>query len=277
MTDSTHLDHLAHSRRADARGSSRYDRAFARKIDTDGLGRAIECPAPSLLADYVLEVLAEGRTLLRRGALIVDSTGEPIASTDALLARIHGLLEALPERPDAAEPYRDIRLLMATGSTYRAVYVRQVYDAARASLPAYRAPRRAREERAPARTSTERARATRARHRAAEVGSARSWLLMLLDDEESAARPGNRLDAASLYASAASSIEEYEGDLLDDADEDGPRWRVPGKRTFYAVADHVLGARTRTARARLYIIPAEPNRDPFVVPADPTTREDPAS
>lgn len=267
MTTSPTIDTLARNARADSRTSGRYARAYERKLDDDGLSIAVECPAPALLIDLMLEVIAEARTLYRRGALIVTESGEPFAPTVDVLARIHATLEALPEIADAREPYRDIRLLMATSSAYRAEYVRLVHDALRASLPAYRVPRAPRAERVPVKSNAERMAAMRERRRADEVASVEAWLRFNIDDPDDPFRPGDEHSGPELFDAFLSFIDsdDWLGDLIDDEGPDtGARWRVPTKRKFYRVADHVLGPRKRSARARYYVVPAEPNRAPYV-------------
>lgn len=103
--------------------------------------------------------------------------------------------------------------------------------------------------------------------RAAEVASARWWLISPylgdLPDERPSA--GERVTAAELYREAAIAL----GEVIDIRDEAGDEWphiaegdgyprevRVPGSRTFYAVADEVFGPRSRGVNgAHTYTIP----------------------
>ncbi|MEF3404028.1 hypothetical protein [Agromyces sp. CCNWLW203] len=120
-------------------------------------------------------------------------------------------------------------------------------------------------------SASERKAAQRAREHAAEVASARAWLLERLKAVGSTA-VGRRVASEGLHAQAVDAIElRWGADELIPS-EDGIGWRVPSRRAFYAVADHVLGARQRTARARFYVIPAEPNRDPYEEPRTVTER-----
>ena len=244
----------------------RDERPVRARLDADGLGIAVELPGPRILAEtYAAPRLRElGLDVYRNGAaLLTRPTGteaDPVAADQLdLAADLLATLAGLPDRPDAGAPYRDLRLLAtnpASAGTATA-YCRDVVAAIRRHAPQWR-PRAERPpiDRRPATTPADRVKAHRERVRTAEVASARWWLHGYLHDEDDPATPGARLDAAALYALAAETLAELaeDGEPIDD-DAPDVLFRVPGPRTFYEVADDVLGARRRSHGVRVYFIP----------------------
>src|SRR5690606_33785737 len=119
----------------------------------------------------------------------------------------------------------------------------------------------------------------RARAREAEQATARAALEVLLTLEDVPAS-GERITAPGLYELACPLMEEAvdmrvgidADELAEQSAEDGfpDVVRVPGPRTFYAVADELLGARRRGAQGRqTYIIP-----DPINLEKEPMHADD---
>jgi hypothetical protein len=253
----------------DGRGPGVYDKAYKGKIDSDGWPLAFEVYAPAVVAHYVAApALGDGVDLYKgTTGLLSRPTGSTEAPTLMQPGDVRDLireaLSTLPEVPGAAPPYRDLALLMNNDSPATvARYLDLIANAVRVSLPRWRAPKSS-TPRPAGRSRADRAKAQRAREHADEVASAREWLALALDDDEDPLLPGQHHDGPALHTMAVTAIEDLEGEPLDDEDPDGPLWRAPGPRTFYAVADHVLGARTRSSRARYYVIPEHPNRAPY--------------
>lgn len=231
------------------------DRPRRLKLDS---GPSLEWPGSRVLADvYVRPYLCETREVYRSGgALLV----RPLESEDAptvvdvadLVAELRAQLGALPEHPEAGRPYRDLRLLV--DQARRATldeYLRDVVLQLRRRAPVWRpSAEHVTVERPPAQTAAQRVAAHRERRTAAERASAAEFLAVYLED----AVPGERVIASDLYARAAEAIEDWDEDELP----------APGSRTFYAVADEILGARTHSHGARFYTIPKPPEEAPVI-------------
>lgn len=251
------------------RGPGVYDKAYRGKADSEGWSLAFEVYAPAVVAHYIAgPALSDGVDLYKGTTGLL---GRPTGSTEAptliqpsdVRAAIRTALSALPEVPGSARPYRDLALLMNNASEATVDrYLDLVARAVRLGIPKWRTPDSTIPRR-PGRSRADRAKAQRARERAAEVASAREWLLLALDDDEDPLRPGERHEAPRLYEMATAAFEDLAGDPLDDDVDDGLLWRVPGPRAFYAVADHVLGTRQRSSKAHFYVIPEYANRAPY--------------
>lgn len=232
-------------------------------------GVTLELPGFATLAEaYIVPMLRERFDVYRRGAAILtrpagtDAEPQPLNQL-ALAQQLVEQFAALPPREDAGRPYKDLRLF-ATESLpgTRADYIGAAIRTARGQLPAWRPPVE-RIERGPAKTPAERKAAQRARDRALEEASARAWLTGYLtgwDDEDEAPVAGSRVEAAELCADAIETIADYDADEpIDEDDPDGPVYVIPSARTFYRVADELLGARRRrNDGSRFYVIPAPP-------------------
>ncbi|GHJ57340.1 hypothetical protein Nm8I071_66470 [Nonomuraea sp. TT08I-71] len=231
-------------------------------------GYWVEIPSPRVLARvFAGPVLATGCDLFKSGgAILRRPAGDPRdpgpEAFDVLAEEVRAALDVLPDRPDAGRPYTDLRVYLLDGDPVDVrAYLLDAVRAVRASAPRWR-PRVERHERPAPRSAADRQRSSRAARRAAEVDSARVWLSTWRED----VGPGTRIPAPELYDQAAADVGEWVETYQDDPDgwaeceaEDGfpavPA--VPGPRTFYAVADDVLGGRrTGTGNVRLYVVPA---------------------
>lgn len=255
----TPVENLARLR--DGRRYSRRDEQPVRlKVDS---GVSLEVPGPRLLAaTFTLPWLAQTSEVYSLGGAIltraIGSLDEPKAVDQASLAAdVAALLRQLPPRPDAGRPYRDLSLFITEASPSRVnAYLTDVTRSTRALAPRWRPARPASERRAPL-TPAQRKAAQRTRNRAAEVASARWWLQAAID-EGTDELDGPRIVAADLYEHAREVIAEYADDQepIDPEDENSLTFRVPGPRTFYAVADEVLGPRRRGTNGTLiYVVP----------------------
>ncbi|MGW7662287.1 hypothetical protein [Streptomyces sp. NPDC054756] len=115
-------------------------------------------------------------------------------------------------------------------------------------------------------THTERNGDYRARKTTEERDTSAKWLQLTIDDPDQH-QPGTRVPAATLYAEAKDAITDWVDDFEDDraswredAEDDGVpmRPRVPGSKTFYAVADDMLGPGRRVQGVRMYVMPEAP-------------------
>ncbi|SFF52971.1 hypothetical protein [Blastococcus tunisiensis] len=201
------------------------------KLDS---GLSVELPGPRVLADVVRPALIAARPLFRDGGAIVTTDGQdvrPIAD-DALSGELRQAIAALPDRDDAGRPYTDLRLFVAEAEPDTvAAYLADVVRHVRAGLRPYREVKPV-AERAPAMTPAERQRTRRERIRAAQVAASEDWVRAWLEDDDVA--PG-AYAAADLYEVAVGAIEDW----IEDDDEVA----VPGRKTFYAVADRLIGRR----------------------------------
>lgn len=234
--------------------------------------RTLQVPGPRVLATtYALPWLRERFDAVRSGgstlALSALPGGEPTLLNRLELERdLRQAIEALPEDHTAGRPYTDLRAYVGAAiPAHVDAYLHEVIGYMHRELPQWRrppAPRPARAE--PVKTPTEQKAAYRARVAAAEITSARWWLDGYLDPEnDEAPEPGARLSAPDLYARARDAIESLaeDGEPIDD-DTPDVLFRLPGPRTFYAVADDVLGARRRSHGVAYYTFPTAPNHAP---------------
>ena len=237
------------------------DRPIVLKLEDS---RTLQIPGPRLLAAvFARPWLAQRYDAARDGgstlALSAIPGNSPTTLDRVALARdVRQAIADLPDDRTAERPYRDLCAFVdaATPGTV-ADYFRQVMAYVHRDLPRWHrpaAPRQARTE--STRTPTEQKADYRARMLAAEVASARWWLEGYIDPEnDEAPEHGARLGAPDLYALARDVIEEMadDGEAIDDAPD--VLFRVPGPRTFYAVADMRLGARRRSHGVAYYTIP----------------------
>lgn len=266
------------------------DRPRRYRLDDDGCGLTVEIPGPRVLArTYVAETLRVEVDLFRAGGAFLErprGTEEPPLAVPLAEVRDRLLeaLQTLPERPDAGRPYRDLVLFVRAGRPDTvSAYLDDVLRSLRSALPVWRA-KAAPAPRGPAQTAGERKAAQRARDRVAEEATA-AWALRrwydALDDPEALDedRPpvGQRLKIGDVYAVLRPGMEEaaqtyaeevgwrphttpaerYEAWAEYAEEEDFPPVpKVPGPRTFYAVADRLLGAPKRVRGERVYTIPA---------------------
>jgi len=246
------------------RGHSIYDRAYCGKLDSEGWPLAFEVYAPAVVAHYVgYPALVAGVDLFRGATGLLarthGSTEPPtLVSSEDARRSVLTALRALPEVHGAAQPYRDLRLLAAIGSpSTLGAYLDLIVAAVRTGLPRWRATTDS-SARPSARPRAERAREQRAAERIAEEASAEWWLREYLADAD----PGSRVSPAHLHKEASEAIEEFDGDPIDETDERSPTFRTPGSRTFYRVADSILGARRRANGADYYLISIPSRQEP---------------
>lgn len=225
--------------------------------DEDGEQHSAAIPSPVAMAEAFARPLLEqrfGSVHRRPGGTLIVEDGSPLPETvirDLLLAT----LLALPPREGLGpyDAYTGVRRVVADDPSGDALS-RYALHVARACArrdmfpapPVPASPKRApRVSKTPAQWKADQ----RARDRSAETQSARAWLELYLAEAE----PG-AVAAGALYALASESITDY---IDDEAEhEDGTPWRVPGPRTFYAIADDVLGPRRRASQGvRTYRIP----------------------
>lgn len=217
----------------------------------DGYARTAVVPSPvdmaHLLADAVIrprwgDVRRAPGTRARLLALGVE-----IALAD-LTAALAVALTSLPPRVDV-DPlgvYATLRLIAAErpdGAWMR----RYAADVASACLragvfPAPDRPRRPRGPKPAPATPAERKARHLARRRQTHADLSRAWLRDMLADPE---RPTGRQSAPDLYAAAVDA-------LSDEIESPGD---MPTPQAFYAVADEVLGARSRSHGVRYYTLP----------------------
>ena len=141
---------------------------------------------------------------------------------------LRSLILALPaDRPDAGAPYRDVLHYVRNGSPDDvSAYLRAVATASRRAEPSGTL------------TNSSKAqllREQRAAERARQVAAATQWLVDFLADVPS----GSHIAATDLR------------ELVDD----DLRAAAPGRTTFYAAADKVLGPRVRVNGVRTYRLP----------------------
>ncbi len=260
------------------------ERPFRCRLDSDGIGLAIEAPGPRILAlNLVLPLLAERAEVFQRGQALLarphgaDGPPAPLDLAD-VVADLRAFLGAMPDRTDAGRPYRDLRLLTSLGSPALVEpYLRDAVRIARREARKWapkKEPKNA-EDGPPALTPAQRQAAKRTRDRALEDASAEWWLRAYFQHAEEGnlqpPPPGAWIDASDLYAQAAEALGDFADDEeeLDPWDEDGEPFpaRVPGLRRFYAVADRLLSPRHRVAEARRYRVPEN---------LAPSRRDDPA-
>lgn len=246
-------------------------------LKTDS-GVALEIPGPLVLAEvFALPWLRSQVDAYRSGSALLtrqsgsDEMPKAIHQGD-LATELLTVLQNLPElsTAEAGRPYRDLRLYVTEVSpAVRSAYLADVVAHTRRLLPQWRPPA-PQVERAPAKTaaerkSAERKSASRERLRREQELSAREWLQGFLtgwDGDTEAPAPGSRWIASELYETAREAIAESID--LEDERLDGGAYVLPGKRTFYAVADELIGPRRRGAKGRtfVYVVPgAQPATD----------------
>ncbi|MFY1687465.1 hypothetical protein [Plantactinospora sp. WMMB782] len=262
----TLADALAALRDGERAPESRADRPHRTRLD-DGL--TVEVPAPRVLArKWAAAVLSRDVELLRAGASLrarprgTDQEPTPL-DLAGLVAVLRADILALPDRDDAGRPYVDLRRWTAHGDADAVgAYLGEVVRAVRTGAPRWVPPRSIPRPNRPPLSPGERVRVHRERRREAEVKSAESWCGLWLAD---CPPSGVRVAAPELHAEAAEDIGEWVSLYREDREgyaeenEDGI-WpdvpAVPGTKTFYGVADRVIGPRQRTASARVYVVPA---------------------
>lgn len=231
-------------------------RPVAYRLDADGSGVAVNLPGPAYLAALLrldgFDAYADAASLLARPS---GSTEEPRSLPVLDLADgLRDTLAALPERPDAGEHYRDLRLAASVPSARFSAYLGDVVRAYRRSLskpPA--APRPKARRTGPTKTHAETCRDSRARRISAEEDSAEAWLRSWLDPEDPPAL--GRALLADLHSQAVEVLEEWQDG--DETLDDGREITVPGPRVFARVLDRYLGPRTRTKNGSTYTITEE--------------------
>ncbi|MGR6316498.1 hypothetical protein Q2K19_10565 [Micromonospora soli] len=239
------------------------DRPRRLRLDS---GLTLELPAPRILARvWALPTLAAAADVYASRAAILrrphGATADPRpVDFRRLVDELRAELAALPEREDAGRPYSDLRIYVRHGDPSQVVgYLLDVVKAARVVAPRWRPPAVRKERTGPPPTATERQRIARYRRKAREVESAEHWLRLWLAD----ATPG-RYDARELHAQAVDALGEFVEWYEDDpdgwaeeaADDGSPAVPVvPGVKAFYAVADRLLGPRSRTAAGYAYAVP----------------------
>lgn len=238
--------------------------------DPDGERHAARIPSPVAMAESFARPLLEERF----GSVRRFPGGRLVAQDNATLplelirGTIFGALLALPLRDGLGPHDAYTGVLRVVADDPDGAYLRRyALEVAKASLrrgvfsppPAVPAkPRAPRVAKTPAQWKADQ----RARERNSELASAREWLALYLAE----VGPGETVSARHLHALAVDAI----ADLLVDGDdperEDGTPWRVPGPRTFYAVADSILGERRRAAQGtRVYTIPAPTEETPVAI------------
>lgn len=206
--------------------------AFARPLLEQRFGTVYRQPGGALVTQDGLVLTQPGIHTLVLAAIMALPPREGLGPYDAYT----GILRAVADDPSGGY-LRRYALNVA-----RACARRDVFPAPPAEPGPARPPRTAK-------TSAQWKADQRARERSAETQSARAWLELYLAEAE----PGN-VAAGDLYALASEGIRDYIDD--ESAHDDGTPWRVPGPRTFYAVADEILGPRRRGAQGvRHYSIP----------------------
>jgi hypothetical protein len=227
-------------------------RAWRFRLDSDGSGIPVELPG----ADYLARLLDLDLDAYRRRSAIVarphgsEEEPEPL-DLGALADGLRETLAALPARPDAGESYRDLVLAAGTPSTTFGEYVRAVVRAFRDRLPEAPArPSVRRPSSTSSRTPAEVERERRARFRAEEEATSRYVLRRW--QETGALTPGRYL-ATDLYGHAVTAVERAvaAGRTMPDG---SPLADTLRPRLFYAVADDVLGSRTRTRDGYVYTV-----------------------
>lgn len=241
------------------------------RLRLDALGRCLELPGPRALARvFVLPLLGAGWDLSAAAGVLYgvkrDSTAAPAAlNPDALAEEVLAALAALPPRPDASRPYLDLQLAAAHADPAELrLYVGKALQAARRQVPARRPPRQPRPAPKPV---SARVAHFRQRARAAELASAEWWLRRHLAQHSA----GERVAAPILWASCRDDLTTLaQGDASDPevwaeyVEEDGApaHLRVPGRQTFYAEADRLLGPRHAGHRKTpTYTLPEVPLPD----------------
>jgi hypothetical protein len=262
----------------------------------DGLGVTLSLPGPDWLAVLLsldgLDVYRSGRTLLARphGS---DEEPEPLVLGD-LREILRETLRTLPDRPDAGDPYLDLRLAASVPSATFERYLDDVLVCYRRALPAAPRPEApARPESAP-RSGTERSREHR-EHRREEERLSAWWGLdryLAEDDDDPRPEPGSRVPALDVFeaveallgeavetfeetvvspplhsAEARLSTEERLAEWQEIAEDNGwpARPRHVPRRVLFEVAEAHGFAVTRPGNRKHYTIPQEV---PPLMPAD---------
>jgi hypothetical protein len=225
--------------------------------DEDGERHSAAIPSPVAMAEAFARPLLEqrfGAVHRRPGGTLIAEDGSPLPEA-TLRGLVLAALLALPPREGLGpyDAYTGVLRFVADDpsgdalSRYalhvaRACSRRDVFPAPPVPASPKRVPR---VSKTPAQWKADQ----RARDRSAETQSARAWLELYLVEAE----PGD-ITAADLHSLASEGIQDY---IDDEAEhEDGTPWRVPGPRTFYAIADSVLGPRRRASQgAQTYRIP----------------------
>ncbi|AWB88755.1 hypothetical protein [Homoserinimonas hongtaonis] len=257
-------------RTQDVRRHHRYAKHLRDELDEL---HPVYMPSPVTMAELVAKPILEAHlgTIYRRpGGRLYTADGEQVTSGERPTI-LREALAALPPRPDLAHDsayvgvhtfanyehnrdyWRDYTKLVAQAAAREGIFPAQP--------TASPAPRP--EALAPAELKARQ----RERSRATETATARSALFYFLaPHNEDALEPGSRHVARDLYELALPLMEEAlamrDGlspeEIAEQVDDDGfPELvRLPGPRTFYAVADELLGARHRGAQGvQTYRIP----------------------
>jgi hypothetical protein len=269
---------------------------------------SVEIPGPRVLAlTYAGPLLAEEADLFRSGdALLERPRGTDAAPEIVPLAdvrrRLWDALAALPARTDAGRPYDDLRRFVeAARPDTIGAYLDDVLGSLRASLPVYKVRASAPAPRGPAKTVGERKAAQRRRDREAEEQTAewalRRWYASLHDPDALVDdRPpvGERLKIGDVYDALLPGMQEAEETHEEEvawkphttAADRREEWvefaeaegypltpKAPGPRTFYAVADRLLGAPKRLHGHRVYTIPHTLKETPRMDTSDALAEE----
>lgn len=227
------------------------DRPVEYRLDSDGSGVAVSLPPPASLATMLT---LPGADAFRRGSTVLTrpegTDSQPGAvELPALATGLRSDLASLPDRREAGQPYRDVQRAAEVASARFGAYSLEVVRAFRAALPAAPASPKARTASPTASIShAEYVRRRRAQTKATEVAQAehliRAWL------QREMLPVGVPQSAPYLYDKAARAIERAadDGKTLPD----GRNYVYLGARTFYAVADRLLGRRRRTKHGYVY-------------------------
>lgn len=258
------------------------------RLDSEGVGLAVEIPAPRVLGEWLsldLDAYRSGSAGIV--ARPVGSDEEPVPLDVVALAEdLIQALRDLPERSlDEAPAWHDLRLFAEHGAA-RFDYAREALQGLRAGLP--KVPVAAPSpnvEHAPALSGSERVRRHRERRRAEEDASAAWALAHYLDDEDEAPAPGATVPATVVRDYVRETVEyavqEWEERVEDPcpgspesfltyserveewregADDEGlppGRPRIPSARRIYAVAEAHGFTRTRSHGNDRLTIPKE--------------------
>lgn len=188
------------------------------RLDDEGLRLSLDLPGVDWLAALVTldgPAYRDGSTLL---------LGEEPLDVSALADGLRERLRDLPDRPDAEEAYRDLRLAAGTSSATFGAYLLDVVRAYVRTLPKRPAVSTPKASRPAPMTALERKHAERARRREEERASAEWALALYLDDE--APEPGSRVSGSVVFEyveeALAYAVERFEETVLDPdpSDED---------------------------------------------------------
>ena len=201
------------------------------RLDSEGINLSVALPGPdwlaALLALVDLDVFS-GPAVVSWRILTARTSSLSLLNVPALADDLREILRALPDRPDAGEPYTDLRLAAGTSSARFAEYVLDVVRAFVRSCPTVPAVTRPEAPRPEPMTPLERKHAERARRRAEERASAR-WALTLFLDDDDAPAPGSRVSGVTVFdfvdEALAYAAERYEETVLDPDPRDEDLYR----------------------------------------------------